>query len=250
MTDNKYRTLVDFTSQIIIPDISYECSSLDILSKCQDECLNEVGIYFDNKDIKRPDPEKLNANIFLGNENAATKVCNELNESVSKPGSDVHALWNNGIARGSLSLGRVCCQPKCSCEYVFRDAFDNNVMSNKPVPLSQPPLSRGYECSNELSDCMSFCRRNAFNSIIVTNSTFNTLNESLPDLDVFRDSSYIFYMCNTLIRNKPSTNVGFNVFYRYTQDNVYPFREDFHIGRICCTPIMSNTIYLGSNRCN
>ena len=55
---------------------------------------------------------------------------------------------------------------------------------------------------------------------------------------------------DTLIRNKPSTNVGFNVFYRYTQDNVYPFREDFHIGRICCTPIMSNTVYLGSNRCN
>ena len=249
MTDSKLRPLRDFTNQIYISDTSYECSSLDTMDKCQNECLNEVGNYFNNQDIKRPDPEKLNTNIFLDNENAATKVCNLLNERVSKPGEDIYALWNNGLAKRSLALGRLCCQPSCSCEYVFRYVETNDeVIANEPIPLpsSMQPLNQGYECSNELSDCMTFCRQNAFHTIKLWNSTFDMFKQTLTNLDVFRDEAYMFYMCNTLIR-KPSSGEGFNIFYRYTQNQDYPFKEDFHIGRLCC--LQQGPIIFGLNRC-
>ena len=261
--DVAYRKLVEFTPLIQIPEASYECSSFDTMQKCKDECLNEVGIYFNNNDIKQPHPDKISFNIFShkNDETSATKICNEFKEPIDKPGADVYAVWNNGIdRRGSLAMGRVCCQSSCSCEFIFRDAYTNElVRKNELIPLSQPLLnftSRGYECSHELSDCMSFCRRNAFARISSLNVTFDTVIETLSSLDVFQNNNdYMFYMCNTLIRQVASSDAGFNVYFRYSQGgavNGFPYREDFHIGRLCCTPVPvgSNTVYLGFNRCS
>ena len=228
------------------------------MQKCKDECLNEVGNYFNSNDIKQPHPDKIAFNVFANknDESAATKICKEFGEPVGKPGADVFAVWNNGIARrGSLGMGRVCCQSSCSCEFVFRDAGTNELERNEPIPLPQPLLnftSRGYECSSELSDCMTFCRRNAFAKISSSNATFDTFIETLSSLDVFRDNNdFLCYMCDTLIQ-KPSVQPGVNVFIRYIQGaagNSFPYKDDFHIGRLCCTPFFGNTLFVGFNRC-
>ena len=79
-TDVQISLVGDLTSQISIPDVSYECSSLNTMAKCRDECLNQVGIYFGNNEaIRNPDPQKYNLNIFLGDdENSPVKLTNFL----------------------------------------------------------------------------------------------------------------------------------------------------------------------------
>ena len=152
---------------------------------------------------------------------------------------------HDGSSTGFLGLGRVCCQRRCECEYVFRETFSNvETRPNEPITLVQPPLSLGYECTNELSDCMSYCRRSAFALISSTNAGFET-DDTLPSLDVFEQSEeFKKYLCRLISKDE---ELGFNVFYRYIQGDVHPYKEDLHIGRLCCRPFFGS--FLGFNRC-
>ena len=252
------KTLTDLTADIVAPiDASYECAT-DLVSQCQDECLNVVGNFFNNKEIKKPDPKRLNLNVFMGDEYASNKVCLLLNEGITKPGVDIYAQIDTGISGGAdkfVSLGRMCCRRDCKCEYVFRDAFTNEeAHANVNIPTLDPYPSLGYECADELSDCLAFCRRSAFSLMSLTNSTFRPV-DTLTETDIFRNNNiYKKYICNLLEVTQPSDGVGYNVYMRYStykglpNADLFPYREDLHLGRLCCQKLLGSVI--GINRCD
>jgi hypothetical protein len=248
--------LVDLTSSLPARDgSSYDCS-LNLVNTCQDECMNVIGNYFSNNDIKKPNPLKLNLNMFTNDRYASDRVCTMLNEVVNKPGVDVYAQVDIVVdANRYVNLGRLCCRRECKCEYVFVNATTNNQSRpNYDIALVDPYQSLGYECANEISDCLTACRRSAFNLISLTNASFK-LDETLSELDVFKGNNvYKKYICELINNDSPSEIYGFNVYIKYSAYgaqvalNKYPYKEDLHLGRICCQKTLGGVV--GINRCN
>jgi hypothetical protein len=153
-----------------------------------------------------------------------------------------------------IALGRVCCQKKCDCEFVFKDAeTGRDVRQNLNIPI--PPIflqqtqNLGYECSDELSDCMSFCRKTGFTIVSAVEPDLDQ-DESTSETDTFKVNEYKKYMCNLINQSRVSDTQGYNVYIRYlNRDNaLFPYKDDLHVGRLCCKKTFGQ--FIGLNRCN
>ena len=257
MNDFSMDSLADLTPSLAAVDgPSYQCS-LDLMATCQDECMNVISVYFNNLGLKKPEPKKLNFDMFANDRAASDKVCALLGQQVTKPGTDVYVQMDLGESGASkfLSLGRVCCRSECKCEYVFREAFTNKeVRGNYEIGLVEPFRSLGYECSNGLSDCLEVCRRSAFSLINIANPDFK-YEDSLSELDTFRGNNvYKKFFCDLINKQVPSDKYGFNIYIRYSAYkqhsplDKYPYKEDLHVGRLCCQWVLNN--FIGVNRCD
>jgi hypothetical protein len=191
LNESFQRIIKDFTLDLPIKSKSFECSA-PLLDECQAECLSLVSYYFNEPKIQFIN-NRLNLNIFF-NQFIANKMCLDLNMIINKPGVDifvrVDTSENNGLIN-HVALGRVCCQMKCKCEYIIREAFNgsliekNNNNYNEFLLDTSKQLNFGYECSDELSNCMSACRRKGIEISYLLNYDLDEKQTTL-DLDILK----------------------------------------------------------------
>lgn len=216
-----------------------------------------MSSYFQGPSLFRPDDlNQLNLNVIVTNQLRANRVCDSLKKPVNKPGTDIYAqsfLQSNKNSKYT-NLGRVCCRNPCKCEYVFQYAETN--LEVKP-PVSVPvvvdiKLNTGYECSDEFSDCLTYCRRMALNRVELEDPGY-IKKDTTQRTDVFSSlpSLYSQYICSLI--GEELKNEGFNVYLRYSVSsktpNEFPYYEDIHIGRVCCQYVTFAAQWLGINRC-
>lgn len=95
---------------------------------------------------------------------------------------------------------------------------------------------------------MQYCRKQAFSLITTIDSGFD-LSQTITDLDAFTKNEYNQYICKLIDLSVPGDTTGYNLYLRYTTDkNIFPEREDLHVGRICCQKTLGN--FIGFNRCD
>ena len=121
-------------------------------------------------------------------------MCLDLNMIINKSGVDIFVRVdkseNDGLIN-HVALGRVCCQMKCKCEYIIREAFNgsliekNNNNYNEFLLDTSKQLNFGYECSDELSNCMSACRRKGIEISYLLNYDLDEKQTTL-DLDILK----------------------------------------------------------------
>lgn len=164
-------------------------------------------------------------------------------------GVDIYAEIDTESEKIYTSLGRVCCERKCECNYVMKDAKTGVEAPNK-FPIAQlEKLNLGYECTNELNDCMGFCRRQALQIVNLVNPLYDK-NQTTPDLNPFYLNEYKKYLCELLdVTMVADDTYGYNFYVRYTSESsIFPLQEDLHIGRLCCRKFLNQ--YIGFNRCD
>ena len=256
-SNETFKNLVNFTNDLPYKEKAYECSLFE-LEECQNDCMNLISSYFQEPLIKHPNSSILNYNIFF-KEFASNKVCNLLNKQINKPGIDIYAQIDATSANFSInyiSLGRVCCRPICNCDYVFKNAFNGStVIPNEAIIPSKDPLNIAYECSDELANCMMFCRKQAFVIPLLTNNI--DLNLPISDLKPIETSDiYATTFCDKI--KFPNIEHGYNVYLKYKNvdqniDDSFPLVEDIHLGRLCCKLInQTNTLdsYINCQKIN
>lgn len=228
--------------------------------ECHLTCLDRLSGYFADTSLTQPDNSQLNMNYFANNPTKSKRVCEDLNKPIGKPGTDVYVQSYTQALRSTskyTNLGRLCCASPCKCEYIFQFAQNNTSIDSMSVPIVEDvALDLGYECSDELSDCISYCRKIAFISIDI-NDVGYVKKDTTQRTDVFyRDlkAQYSQYICK-LIGDALMDDHGFSVYLRYSASrktpDEFPYREDIHIGRLCCDwfPLQGG-IWLPVNRCN
>lgn len=239
-----FKNVIDLSDQLPIKDISYDCS-ISELEDCQTDCMSLISGYFNEQSIKYPNSSILNYNIFY-QDFASDKICQVLNTTIAKPGIDIYASFDASAANFSIkyiALGRVCCKPICNCEYIFKDALKGTEVKPNEQIIKTTELNLAYECSDEQSNCMSFCRKQAF-IILQSSAIFDPL---LPvgDLQPLTISDvYVARFCDLI--NVPNIVHGYNVYLRYMTTDVnlndsFPLIEDIHLGRFCCEFIINST---------
>ena len=240
-------TFQDLKPFLPVKQKAYDCQITD-MEVCEKDCMNELSIYFNKIDLKNINKKILNRNIFDDNQ-VSTKMCLAINGKISKPGIDIYAEIDVESEKIFTSLGRVCCERKCECDYVMKDA-KTGVEHPARFPITQlEKLNLGYQCDNELNECMSFCRRQALQIVNSIDPTFDK-NQTTTDLDAFKRIEYSKFLCETL--NVPmlsNDERGYNFYVRYASETkMFPFEEDLHIGRLCCIKVLGQ--YVGVNRCD
>lgn len=142
------------------------------------------------------------------------------------------------FSQRTFTLGRVCCQPICNCEWVFYDALTGKQTGAAPIPPDNTNLDFGYDCTLELSDCIQYCRKRAVALITADDPLFDKPILPMQQNNFLAKLSYGQHMCNliNIIHINPDIDVGINIYVRHTSGGLenYPFREDFHLGRLCC----------------
>jgi hypothetical protein len=216
----------------------------------------KVSDYFDDPKLSQPSASQFNLNVIANNATKSKQVCTALKRQINKPGTDVYvqSIAGANIGFRLTNLGRVCCQSPCTCQYIFQYAFSNSPTDKSPVNVSSVndlDLNLGYECSNEHSDCMAYCRRIAFIRLELDDPGF-VKKDTTQLTDVFRSISSLYsqYICS-LIESNSLDEFGYNVYLRYSVSKEtpqeFPYHEDIHIGRVCCRYFFGN--WLGTNRC-
>jgi len=229
---------------------------LNELDECHLACMEKISNYLDDPDLIRPDESQFNLNVLANNASKSNRICMELNKPINKPGTDVYVQSFTQSLRTSkyTNLGRVCCVSPCKCEYIFQYAETNEEIRALVVPVVDDiKLNLGYECSDELSDCIAYCRKIAFITVDLKDPNY-VKRDTTQRTDVFSSlpSLYNQYMCS-LIGLNLWDDFGFNVYLRYSASiqtpNEYPYREDIHIGRLCCQYYAIFGQWLAGNRC-
>ena len=186
---NESNQTIVYSFQMPAKEKSFECS-LNILEECQIDCMSQVSDYFNEPAIKNPSNKILNYNIFFS-DFSSNKICQALNNQINKPGADIYAAIdtreNNKLIK-YIALGRVCCRKQCNCQFVFRDAKDSSLILYpdsilETFQLDTTETNQGYECSQQLSDCISICRKKGIglaNSLEPGRDT----NKTTLDLDI------------------------------------------------------------------
>lgn len=239
------------------PKQAYECT-LNEPTECHATCMEKISSYFQDPNLNEPSKFQINLNMFTSSPLKGEKVCGALKKPVNKPGTDVYGQSFTQSSRASLytNLGRICCGPPCKCEYIFQYADTNDqARPTLMVPIvSDIKLNVGYECSDELSDCVAYCRKIAFNSL-ESNDPSYVKKDTTQRTDAFGSLSgysYSQYICG-LIGKELMDDYGFNVYLRYSASakmpNEFPYREDIHIGRVCCQYVAFAQQWLAVNRC-
>lgn len=239
------------------PQQAYQCTANES-DECHSNCMEKISNYFDDPFLARPDESQLNLNALANSPLKSSRVCQDLNKPIGKPGTDIYAQSFAQSVRTSkyTNLGRVCCASPCKCEFVFQYANTNK--ETGPTPLTVPVvddvnLNLGFECSDELSDCISYCRKIAFITVDLKDPNY-IKKDTTQRTDVFSSlpSLYSQYMCS-LIGETLWDDYGFNVYLRYSASlktpDEFPYREDIHIGRLCCQYFVLFSQWLAGNRC-
>jgi hypothetical protein len=251
-SDN-FDELANLDSLLPTKEKSYYCSQVSEMDKCRTDCLSATSYYFNNPNIVTLYPTRHNLNIFLSDQTSSNKACNLIGVPKYKPGVDIFSEVTVGanIPNSYISLGRVCCANKCKCEYVFKDAFNGqDVRATHLLSEYQQNQQIGYECSDEMSDCMKYCRENGFRFLNNVDPTVDK-NETIAETDAFQVQPFTTFICGLLNENRPGDEQGFNVYIRYSNaenDKIFPYKEDMHIGRLCCEPFLNQ--FVGFNRCD
>lgn len=177
------------------------------------------------------------------------KICKIYQDQAISPGLDIYMEIDDKLETKTIfTLGRVCCQQECKCEWVFEDAADKNDRTYIPIdPSYINELKLGYDCSFELNRCMQYCRRRAlvfstFQLSEITTYSFHQ-NDFLSNLD------FIKKLCDIIHTHKPQP--GYNLYVRHTSNQGRKSKheiEDMHIGRLCCG-FFNNQLTFAINRC-
>jgi hypothetical protein len=184
---NDQKVVLSF--QLPSKEKSFECS-LNILEECQIDCMSIISDYFNEPTIKNPSNKILNYNIFF-NDFSSNKICQALNADIKKPGTDIYAAIdtraNNNLIK-YIALGRVCCKKKCDCRFIFQDANNSSQIIYPPSQLASFQLNtietnQGYECFNELNNCVDLCRKKGIELANSLNPSIDT-NKTTLDLDI------------------------------------------------------------------
>jgi hypothetical protein len=245
--------LADLINLLPVKEKSYYCSQISEIDKCKNDCLVATKNFFNNPNIELYYQTRHNLNIFLADQTSSNKVCQLIGAPKYKPGVDIFSEVSvgAGIPNSYISLGRVCCSNKCKCEYVFKDAFNGReVRASHLLAEYQQNQQIGYECSDEMSDCMKYCRENGFRFLNNVNPTIDK-NETIAETDAFQVQPFTTFICGLLNENRPGDEQGFNIYIRYSNgdnNSIYPYKEDMHIGRVCCEPFLNQ--FVGFNRCD
>lgn len=208
--------LIDFNDQLPKKPIGYSCSRSEF-DECNSDCRNIVGNFLKNDEIKQDTITTPNFNILdASNENDITQtfaseaICKEVrNKVIHSPGMDVYIKIatderNLKLYGKYLQLGRLCCNPSCSCELYTQNATiltqeleKNNFLYNLTENMQN---KFSYNCANELSNCMNECRRRfgfyVQSDIILTNTSTTQL--TTPNLDVFSVTNVGTRICDQL----------------------------------------------------
>lgn len=184
--------IVDKTNELPNRDKSFECS-IRLQDECVNSCMNLISKYLNEPMIENPSSNILNYNIFF-NQFASNTVCSALNREINKPGTDIYVKIdtkeNNNLIK-YISMGRICCRSQCTCEILFKDGANGTIPNNITFPLNTTFNNLGYECSDELANCISLCRQKgieiAVNSQLLDGVVINQ-NQTSLDLDILNIS--------------------------------------------------------------
>lgn len=221
----------------------YQCRK-DESDECHQDCMRKVGANFgDLTLVEQLSGSQLNWNVLANSPSKSNQVCKGLNKPIGKPGTDVYVQSYTQNLRSTskyTNLGRLCCASPCKCEYVFQFAKNNTEINNMIVPVvNQIALNLGYECSDEISDCISYCRKIAFITLDIYDPGY-VKKDTTQRTDAFDNTLNAKYgqsICQ-MIGITLKDEYGFNVYLRYSVSmntpNEFPYREDIHIGRLCC----------------
>lgn len=116
-----------------------------------------------------------------------------------RPGLDVYLdlddLLGTALSTRSFTLGRVCCrlQQYCDCNWMVYDGSTGKFllpMSMTPPQTDDSPPASSYECSQDLGDCMAYCRRR----MIAESSDFvDQPTETLSEIDLYSKTENFYY---------------------------------------------------------
>ena len=193
-----------------------------------------------------------NLNIFDFKANKVDKSANQICQNVKrkngttqvklkKPGTDIYLQVGTELDLRNIELGRICCIKTCDCLVIART---NNILINISLPdnTNFNALNPGYDCNEELADCMFYCKK-MFNP----NMAQSELDMPASELDLFGSSLYLQYKTCADIRNNNPPNIGsgqanFEVFLRYVANGAaqFPQTEDIYIGNLCCRLLAPN----------
>lgn len=162
------------------------------------------------------------------------------------------------FSRRTFTLGRVCCKQVCKCEWEFFNARNGTrIIPSGPSNIIEDPtidMNSGHDCALEFSNCMRHCRRLAISQITAIDPTFDKLSLTTQENDFLGSSTFRYYLCQLIRSPQPIAfnQNGYDVYVMYThrEMDVYPFREELHIGRLCCQiNAVDTTIGTPVNRC-
>ena len=277
---NSLDLLTDFTSNLSVKPIAYDCSESETY-ECEKECRKLVGNKFNSDEIKIPSNKLIpNYNIFKVTysgfqiqqpENAASELlCKEINKSVPVPGYEVFVRISTDREKFNetgkyLPLGRLCCRQKCTCKILTQTASKLNETGKNKSELfedisfiiEEDIRNLAYDCFNTKQSCMNYCR-NALgkylrSDVLLKNQTAFTWLTT--DLDIFSEDADILsgssQLCQRLKLDIKPPGLNFYLRSNYGREE-FPFSEDMHIGNLCCFPFVQNGIVIGYipfNRC-
>lgn len=175
-----------------------------------------------------------------------------------RPGLDVYLDLDDrlgtALSTRSITLGRVCCrlQEYCDCNWmVYNGGTGKFLFSMRMTPpqIDDRPVASSYECSQDLGDCMAYCRRR----LIAESSDFDDEpTKSLSEIDFFAKTEDFYYeTCQdimTLVANSTTPidiqdpkKVQIDLYSEFSNGPNPTARDqdrgNLHLASFCCTQI-------------